>query len=398
MVSENMTLKDCQSLASMLRKGLLWRVHMRAPGSSEEEYKEVLEMFPSDVRHQLSLHDHHSLAIEYGIGGVHLNSRNPEVPEGFSGMISRSCHSLKELEESDGCDYFFLSPIFDCISKSGYKSAFSSEELAKSVPDIPTPVFALGGVDLSKIETLDKLGFSGGVLAGVLQNAMNTSTLGQLGKAIMMNNVGLQYITQGKEEEDYILHTQEVLAGGCRWIQLRMKSADDETFVNVGRRIRKLCNAYGAVFILDDRAWLVNELNADGVHLGKNDMGIAEARDLLGPDKIIGATANDFETLSKSVENGADYIGVGPLRFTLTKEKLSPLLGFQGFESILRKCRAESMEIPVVAIGGIVKSDVVELTKLGVKGIAVSGGLVNAIDTEAETKEFINMISQNDDR
>ena len=124
----------------------------------------------------------------------------------------------------------------------------------------------------------------------------------------------LQFITHHTDRYDEIAGTRAVLEGGCRWVQLRMKDTPAEEVLRIGREIEKLCREYGAKFILDDHVELVRELNADGVHLGKLDMPVAEARRLLGPEYLIGATANTFEDIERGAGQGADYIGLGPFR------------------------------------------------------------------------------------
>ena len=121
----------------------------------------------------------------------------------------------------------------------------------------------------------------------------------------------LQFITHHTDRYDEIAGTRAVLEGGCRWVQLRMKDTPAEEVLRIGREIEKLCREYGAKFILDDHVELVRELNADGVHLGKLDMPVAEARRLLGPEYLIGATANTFEDIERGAGQGADYIGLG---------------------------------------------------------------------------------------
>lgn len=181
----------------------------------------------------------------------------------------------------------------------------------------------------------------------------------------------------------------EALRGGCRWIQLRMKHASDKEILAEGLHLRKLCDSFGATLILDDHVNLVNAIGADGVHLGKNDMPVAEARAILGPDKIIGATANSFADIQAAASAGADYIGLGPFRFTTTKENLSTILGLEGYSTIMQQCREAGIKIPVVAIGGITSDDIATLRETGVNGVAVSGAILNAEDPAAETARFI---------
>lgn len=200
----------------------------------------------------------------------------------------------------------------------------------------------------------------------------------------------LQFITHRRAGYDEISGTAAVLAGGCRWVQLRMKDADSGSIVATGRQLRKLCDDYGATFILDDHVELVAETGADGVHLGRNDMPVAQARTILGSEKIIGATANTLEHMIEAVEAGADYIGLGPFRFTTTKQRLSPILGLDGYRAIMAEFRRRS-QIPVVAIGGIEASDIPAIMATGVSGVAVSGAILSAGDIERETEKFVKL-------
>lgn len=204
----------------------------------------------------------------------------------------------------------------------------------------------------------------------------------------------LQFITHRNDRYDEITGTQAVLEGGCRWVQLRMKEAQDEEFLRVGREVGRLCRRYGATFLVDDRVHLVRELGADGVHLGKNDMPPREARALLDAGKIIGATANTFEDIVRAVEAGADYIGLGPYRFTETKRNLSPILGIEGYREIFRRCREAGITLPVVAIGGITAADIAQILATGATGIALSGALLGAADPAEETRKIVDILKQ----
>ena len=203
----------------------------------------------------------------------------------------------------------------------------------------------------------------------------------------------VQFISHYSERYSYLDSIQLALEGGCRWIQLRMKDALDEEVRPIAIEAQKLCRAYGAKFIIDDRVALVRELGADGVHLGKNDMPIREARQILGPDYIIGGTANTFEDAKAHYEASANYIGCGPFRFTTTKQKLAPVLGLDGYRQIIQKMRAANITIPVVAIGGITKDDIPAILQTGITGIALSGTVLRADDPIAEMKHIINIIN-----
>ena len=191
----------------------------------------------------------------------------------------------------------------------------------------------------------------------------------------------------------FITHTsdglEEVLEGGCRWVQLRIKNASDEEYVSVARIVGEMCRRFEAVFIVDDRVHLVETVGADGVHLGKNDMPVNGARSILGMDKIIGATANSFSDICQAAQQGADYIGLGPFRFTTTKENLSPILGLEGYERIISRCRASELNLPIIAIGGITLDDITEIKRTGVDGIAISGLILNASNKKSITEKII---------
>lgn len=188
----------------------------------------------------------------------------------------------------------------------------------------------------------------------------------------------VQFITHHTASISYLDSARLALRGGCRWIQLRMKDASEEELRDTARRVQELCRLHRATFIIDDHVDLVKETGADGVHLGKLDMPIAEARERLGKRFIIGGTANTFEDIRQHAADGADYIGCGPFRFTTTKQKLSPILGTEGYRSILSQMKLAGINIPVVAIGGITREDIPQLKALGLSGIALSGGILKA--------------------
>lgn len=202
----------------------------------------------------------------------------------------------------------------------------------------------------------------------------------------------LQYISHYTDKISYIEGIRLALEGGCKWIQLRMKGATDDEVRPVAYKVKDLCRTAGAKFIIDDRVNLVKEVGADGVHLGKNDMPIAEARKILGEDFIIGGTANTFEDVKAHAEAGADYIGCGPFRFTTTKEKLSPILGLDGYKHIVTEMKDHHIHLPIVAIGGITFEDIPDIMQTGVTGIALSGSILRAEDPACETHKILEAI------
>ncbi len=205
----------------------------------------------------------------------------------------------------------------------------------------------------------------------------------------------IQFITHETGSIGYVEGARMALEGGCKWIQLRMKDASDDEVRKAAAEIQPMCKEHEAVFLLDDRVELVKELHADGVHLGKNDMPIDEARRILGEEYIIGGTANTFEDIQRIAAQGADYIGCGPFRFTTTKKNLAPVLGIEGYRDIIAKMRNAGINIPMVAIGGITPDDIDEILATGVQGIAVSGTVLNADDPVAMMK---SLLLQNDNK
>lgn len=201
----------------------------------------------------------------------------------------------------------------------------------------------------------------------------------------------IQFISHSNERYSYLDGIRLALEGGCKWVQLRMKDAPDEQVAQLGVQARELCDRYGAKLILDDRVELVAKTGADGVHLGKNDMPIAQAREILGPGKIIGGTANTFEDIVAHWKSGADYIGCGPFRFTTTKKNLSPILGLEGYRDIVARMKDAGITLPLVAIGGITAEDIPAILETGVDGIAVSGTVLRAEDPAAEMAKLIEL-------
>ena len=181
------------------------------------------------------------------------------------------------------------------------------------------------------------------------------------------------------------------LEGGCKWIQLRMKEAPCEEVEVVALQLKPLCKEKEAILLLDDHVELAKKLEVDGVHLGKKDMPIDQARQLLGEAFIIGGTANTFEDVVQHYRAGADYLGIGPFRFTTTKKNLSPVLGLEGYAAILSQMKEANIELPVVAIGGITCEDIPAILETGVNGIALSGTILRAEDPAAETRKILNM-------
>jgi thiamine-phosphate pyrophosphorylase len=206
----------------------------------------------------------------------------------------------------------------------------------------------------------------------------------------------LQYITNKTEYYGHTAGARLALSGGCRWIQLRAKPHENcmtaEEMSYLAMSTKAICRQFDATFIIDDEVELVKKIGADGVHLGKNDMPIWKARKILGDHFIIGATANTVIDIIDAVEQGANYIGLGPYKFTATKQNLSTLLGLDGYINVMTQLRNIDISIPIVAIGGIEYNDVRDLMAAGVCGVAVSGAILSSKNPEQATEQFISAL------
>ncbi len=202
------------------------------------------------------------------------------------------------------------------------------------------------------------------------------------------------YITHPSDHYTIAEQVQMVLEGGCKWIQLRLKDASDEEFRQTAQEIIPLCQENSAFLVFDDRVELAREMSVHGVHLGKNDMNPLQAREYLGAEAIIGVTANTTDDILRFKGWDVDYVGLGPFRFTTTKSNLSPVLGIEGYEKVVKTVRGADMLLPIVAIGGITLEDIPAIMATGVNGVAMSGAILNAPDPVGYTREVIAALNK----
>lgn len=204
----------------------------------------------------------------------------------------------------------------------------------------------------------------------------------------------LQFITNGTSSVSLESQVKGVLDGGCKWIQLRMKDAEELDMRKAVEKIQPLCKEYDAFCVLNDNVALAKELNLDGVHVGKSDMPPLQARNMLGAEPMLGVTVNTIADIVAVSSLDIDYFGVGPYRFTQTKANLAPILDITGYKNIIAEMNRIGIEIPIVAVGGITIDDVDILMDAGVNGIAVSSDIVNSSSIEKKTKEYIDRLSR----
>jgi thiamine-phosphate pyrophosphorylase len=196
----------------------------------------------------------------------------------------------------------------------------------------------------------------------------------------------LHYITQELEDQSHNELAETACLAGIDWVQLRIKNKSYEQQFKIATITKTICKKTDTKLIINDNVMLAKEIGANGVHLGKTDMNPVEARQILGDNFIIGGTANTFEDIEHLASARVDYIGLGPFRFTSTKENLSPILGLDGYKMIITKCKEKGIGIPIISIGGIRTEDVISLIETGVYGVAVS----SAINLSKNKKEVVN--------
>lgn len=187
----------------------------------------------------------------------------------------------------------------------------------------------------------------------------------------------IQYISQGNSVKEQFNNIAKAADSGCSWIQLRYKNAPEIEVLHLAPLVKKMLEPYKCTFIINDYPHVAKEAGAHGIHLGLNDMPIQQAREIAGPDKIYGGTANTFADVLQRHTEQCDYVGLGPFRFTATKQKLSPIVGLSGYAAIVQQLRQANIAIPVFAIGGIEPDDVAAILNTGIYGVALSGSITH---------------------
>ena len=499
----------------------LARLHVRKPGATEAEFRALLEQIEPHFRGRIALHQHHELANNFGITGLHFTESNRLVQSeetlerlknnGF--IISTSIHDPEALERLSHCfDYAFLGPVFDSISKEGYRSKLPDNFRLEKY-GFPNIVLALGGIHAENYKYALEMGFDGAaVLGSIWQNSDNaiaqfallkslqpsfshpafqqTSSIPGLKTGAMdlasddeslslqpfpfhpafQQTSGIPGLKTGamdlasddeslslqpfpfhpafqqtssipglkteamdlasddkslslqpsfshpafqqtssipgfqpgdpekKDQAGFVdkLHfisneagamshidsIRLALEAGCRWIQLRVKNRAAEEVLPIASEAKQLCDSYGARLIINDFPHVALAVDAYGLHLGLTDMPVPEARALVGEKMVIGGTANTWENITRRIGEGADYIGLGPFRFTSTKQNLSPTLGMGGYHTLMLQMREAGHSTPIIAIGGITPDDIGGLREAGLHGVAMSGALIGATDPQ----------------
>ena len=185
-----------------------------------------------------------------------------------------------------------------------------------------------------------------------------------------------------KEGETLVTRTEEAIDGGVTFVQLREKDLDEENFEREGRELKELCRKRGVPFVINDNVELAAKLDADGVHVGQSDMEALDVRKIIGGDKILGVSAQTVEQAVTAEKHGADYLGVGAVFPTGSKDDAAEV----SYDTLKAICHA--VKIPVIAIGGITEDNVTELSKSGICGIAVISALYAKEDIKSAAQRL----------
>ena len=190
------------------------------------------------------------------------------------------------------------------------------------------------------------------------------------------------------DEDDFLAQVEDAVDGGATFVQLREKHLNDEAFLAEAERFVALCRRKGVVSIINDNVGIAAKTGADGVHVGQEDLAAGRVRQLLGPDKIIGVSAHTVEEALAAQAAGADYLGTGAAFVTGTKTDAKPI----SRETIRAICAA--VDIPVVAIGGITRDNILELKGCGLDGVAVVSALFAQKDVKAAAEELLALSNE----
>ena len=192
------------------------------------------------------------------------------------------------------------------------------------------------------------------------------------------------YLTQDLSHRSHVEQTAIACKAGANWIQYRCLTKTDAELIDEINQVASICDDWGATLILTNHYHLLDQVDAQGVHLEDIQADFTKIREIITDEKTLGASANTFEDIQQIYSSGAvDYIGCGPFSMTITKPNDFPLLGIQGYAERIGKMKDTGIEIPVLAVGGIKIDDTDHLLKTGIHGIAVSAS-VNLADDPAE--------------
>ena len=205
-----------------------------------------------------------------------------------------------------------------------------------------------------------------------------------------MKNIDLSlYLVTDKSDdvEKFLKTIEEAIKGGVSVVQIREKTADTLDFYNLALKVKKITDQYNISLIINDRVDVALAIDADGVHVGQSDMPCDVTRKLVGPDKIVGVSAATIDEAKKAENDGADYIGTGAVFPTATKDD-APKITKKDLKEVV-----DSINIPVVAIGGINLENASELKDTGIKGLSVVSAIMSSEDPKKSAEKLLNIFN-----
>ncbi|MCT4615629.1 MAG: thiamine phosphate synthase [Marinifilaceae bacterium] len=196
----------------------------------------------------------------------------------------------------------------------------------------------------------------------------------------------LQYISQDNKNISHSMQAKLVFERGIEWVQIRMKNKSESDICIELEKAMKYAQQYDGKIIINDNVKLAKQFKTHGLHLGMKDTPVDKARQILSQDIIIGGTANNLDDVKLQIERGADYIGLGPYRYTKTKKNLSPIIQPSQYNEIVDYMNFNNYEVPLIAVGGINYDDITQIINIGLSGAAISGYILKKIENTLKTK------------
>lgn len=398
---EAVMVDEARILTSILELDDNLRVHLRHPQAEDAAISAIVDDIPRALWTRVSIHGHNAVAATHVGIGIHLSSA--ALAEGGvlppCAVLSGSCHTAAEVATAPAAlSYVTLSPVFDSISKHGYTAAVDVYDPSVRLCLSARRVIALGGMTPERIPEVAAAGFAGAAFLGYVWEGGDAlercrrivAAARKVRRRVLERTPSLVHlVTDGADVATTVEQARQAVTGGCRWVQVRMKNADAAERDAALLSLRDFCHSHGVTLIVDDDVQAVCRTAIDGVHLGRNDMDPAEARVILGPIPLIGATVNCAADAERLVGKPIDYIGLGPWRFTTTKRRLADPLGAQGTRDLVRHIRDLGIRVPILAIGGITGEDIPAVLASGADGVAVSSAICRAADPAAAARRII---------